>query len=757
MNSKVTDPFVWAVMAVLLWALPALSVPELELDATLASDNFEDLDVVRTGNPEIVLADISPGLLQQTRQGVYRTDGSVDIVAKSALVMPDGDKGEYLTSAIRVYSFGRMKRRDGQLATIFTSGADNFRIGLRHLTDQADLVCAVEGGQKMSIPYLALPIDLSFSASTKGDWSLTATSLSDSSVRTLAGTNAFFRKDMDGLTRRVVLTAIGPEDAEVTVDNVLLSRSRLARKGKIDYEFRAAEVPEFDAKAAGWNLMFGDEFDGTAYDETKWTVPERIRKLAFVSNGIAYVQCDYKPGTTNLMTGYITSKESFGYGYYEARVRFTTYNGWWSAIFLYSGAVGNPFVDGMEIDVYEDYYMRNPSRNVLDHNLHAYGAGPLKSWNYTTKIPGSHKDWYTIGCLWTPFEISYYLDGKLMKSKSSHSPYDSATFDAFRHATTIMPLKIMFGGKPFRVAYGKHPYDPTEIMPEALEMDWIRVYRWPGSEEGASPTVTLRNADANRYSVPQGEMMKFTVDVQAAKSGARIKAVHLFDDGYHLMTKREPPYEFTFPLSDEFYKTTAWKRSGRAKEEHPFEGTLHAFAAFAEDEAGGIGHSPAQLVMLMPQKKSAPFRGTPQKLPGTIILGHYDEGGQGVAYYDTTPPNFFADRGNWRANEAVDAKEHCIGSVDTGEWLNYTVDVEKTGRYEFDVLIGSPIRREHKVNLVVDGKLAGAVTFGGHSYDDWRTESHVTTSVDLTAGRHVLTLHLFGKFNLGDIVVRAVE
>jgi len=731
------------------------AVPKLELEDVLLADNFENRGAERSGAPGLIDADISPGLLVQTRQGVYRTAKSVDLIPETARMLPATEKGRYLTSALRLYSFGGENRRDGQLETVFASAAGQFRIDVRHWKTKEDVVCAVEGGQRMAIPVLSLPVDLSFSASSKGDWFLTATSLSDSSVRTIEGTNAFFAASaVGGLTHRVSLLALGDKPAEVTVDNLFLSRSRLARKGKLDYDFRAAEEPEFDAKKAGWKLMFSDEFDGTGHDASKWSVPQRIKKLAFVSNGVSYVQCDYKPGTTNLMSGYITSKESFGYGYYEARVKFTTYNGWWSAIFLYSGAVGNPFLDGMEIDIYEDYYMRNPARKVLDHNLHANGAGPIKSWNYTTKITGSHKDWYTIGCKWTPFEISYYLDGNLMKSVSSHSPYKSATFDAFRHATTIMPLRIMFGGKPFTYAYGKHPFDPTEVMPEAQEVDWIRVYRWPGAEEGGSPEVTLRNADQGRYSVPPGEMLKFTADVKPAKSGAKIKAVHLFDGGYHLMTKREPPYEFAFPLSDAFYATTAWKRPGRANEPHPFEGTLHAFAAFAEDEAGGIGHSAADVIMLAPQKKSTPFRGTAQKIPGEIVAGYYDEGGPGAAYLDSTPQNHFARGYGWRVDEGADTTEHGIGAIDTGEWMNYTVDVEKTGRYEFDFLIGSPYTLTHKVNLIVDGKLEGFVSFGGHAYEDWRTSTHVKTAVDLTAGRHVLTIHFFGKFNLGDMVVR---
>lgn len=744
-------------MAASLVALTAGAVPALELDAVVSSDTFEDAEARRPGAPEIVSADISPGLLRKTRQGVYRADGLTDIVPKAPLAMPDGGLGKYLTSSVRIYSFGRERRRDGQLAMVFASGDDRFRVGIRHLAKQSELTCVAEDGQKMSVPYQALPVDFSFAASTKGDWSLTVTSLADSSVRAIEGTNAFFKTAARGLTRCVSLMSVGREEAEVTVDNVLLAISRLARKDGADYAFRAAEEPEFDAARAGWKPMFGDEFDGTAYDESKWSVPERLRSLCSVSNGIARVLCDYKPGTTNLTTGYISSQESFGYGYYEARVKFTTYNGWWSALFLYSQEVKNPFLDGMEIDIYEDYYMRNPERNVLDHNLHANGAGPLKSWNYTTKIPGSHTDWYTIGCKWTPFEITYYLDGKIMKSKSSHSPYGSVTFDAFRHATTIMPLKIMFGGRPFTVAYGKHPEDPAEVMPEAMEVDWIRAYRWPGSEEGASPVVTLRNASRGLYSVPAGETVKFVADVRPSrKTGSGIKAVHLFDGGYHLMTKCEPPYEFAFPLSDDFYRTTAWKRSGRAKENHPFDCSYHAFAAFAEDESGGIGHTDAYVVMLAPEKRSEPYRGVAQTIPGKIDIGAYDEGGQGVAYSDTTPQNRFAD-GGWRANEAVDANRHCIGAIDTGEWINYTVDVAREGNYEFDFLVGTPYDLVHRINVVLDGRIVGTVSFGRHEWDDWRTATHVKTRISLPAGRHVVTLHLFGHFNLGDISVAEVD
>src|SRR5690606_2092013 len=119
--------------------------------------------------------------------------------------------------------------------------------------------------------------------------------------------------------------------------------------------------------------------------------------------------------------------------YYEARVKFRQQSGWWSAFWLCTHGPSNPFLDGWEIDIYEDYYMGpkspgEPPRGILDHNLHVFACGTLRSWNYGSTLPGKVDDWYVVGCKWTPFEVSYYLNGKLIQSEANHSPYNSVTF-----------------------------------------------------------------------------------------------------------------------------------------------------------------------------------------------------------------------------------------------------------------------------------------------------------------------------------------
>ena len=42
-------------------------------------------------------------------------------------------------------------------------------------------------------------------------------------------------------------------------------------------------------------------------------------------------------------------------------------------------------------------------RGILDHNLHVFACGMLRSWNHGFQLPGQIDDWYVIDCKWPPF------------------------------------------------------------------------------------------------------------------------------------------------------------------------------------------------------------------------------------------------------------------------------------------------------------------------------------------------------------------
>src|SRR5436305_5796653 len=87
---------------------------------------------------------------------------------------------------------------------------------------------------------------------------------------------------------------------------------------------------------------------------------------------------------------------------------------------------------------------------------------------------------------------------------------------------------------------------------------------------------------------------------------------------------------------------------------------------------------------------STPFGGTPAAVPGTIQFENFDNGGENVAYHDTTPAN---EGGQYR-NEAVDLSTasdagagYFVGWTNPGEWENYTVNVASNGAYSVSLRV----------------------------------------------------------------------
>ena len=163
-----------------------------------------------------------------------------------------------------------------------------------------------------------------------------------------------------------------------------------------------------------------------------------------------------------------------------------------------------------------------------------------------------------------------------------------------------------------------------------------------------------------------------------------------------------------------------------------------------------------------PAAEQRPFGGTPAALPGVVEVEAFDEGGEGVAYHDADA----ARRGDAccggagaRPGEGVDLFSTDggtgVGWVEPGEWLEYTVEVARSGDYDVALRVATP-RAGRSFRLLVDGDdVTGAVAVpvtGGWS----RWGEARAAGVRLTAGRHVLRLALdAGPFNLDRLTVEA--
>jgi hypothetical protein len=174
-----------------------------------------------------------------------------------------------------------------------------------------------------------------------------------------------------------------------------------------------------------------------------------------------------------------------------------------------------------------------------------------------------------------------------------------------------------------------------------------------------------------------------------------------------------------------------------------------------------------------------------QKIPGRIQCEFFDLGGEGIAYHDADSLNNGSGKLNpadgtylheFRMHEGVDISYTKSGGVDDnafnyvkpelgslyvgwtdpGEWLNYTVEVEKSGKYKVGLMLTS--NRGGKISLSVNGRdvtgplqirstLVAADTVAWRQWHHWNYQDSLAV-IPLQKGIQVLTLHTVADGNM---------
>ena len=736
-----------------------------KLDETLLVEDYEK-QVERKGKPEMFSGIVAPGLLVKTQMAAYRTDGRVLIENVSPGFAVPADPVRAFAKSFRVYSFGRGKRVSSKLSVAFlVAPKKSFGVVLEHDAKSENLVCICAGTKRLEIPYASLPAEFTVSATVRGDAELTVAGLGDSSLRSLKFPVGMLKDCKDKIAVRTEFSSCEPKKvAEIVLDE--LRTGYASQNERVQFPAIVNPPAQFDPDKAGWKKVLDDDFNGTELNPELWTVrKDSPTELVKVENGELRIGCDFPKDCTNrvsanLRSSSVKTKEKYLFGFFEARVKFTRQNGWWAAFWMYGDTNANPFTEGFEIDIFEDYYLRRRNEDgsaskTIDHNLHMYCGSmkSLKSWNYNSELPGSLDDWYDIACRWTPFDISYYLNGKLIASRAWHSTRDSVTFDALSHGCGTAPLHAILSGQIMKKEWNRSMQNLEGCkFPDWYCIDRVRIWACPDVGKNAPKVEFDKRPASVDGEVKKGEKLTFKVSVEPAASKSPIKAVYLFDSGYPLQCLTKPPYEFTVPFDEKYYRTTRYMEPGRQNVVPAFD-VPHAFVAFAQDADGKVGFTAPVVIKLAedPAKYTAskPYRGKPHPVPGTISPDEFDEGGAGVAYVDMDKGNRAAKRpaDSVRADEDVDCARGSVGFVARGEWINYTIKVEKHAMYDFVFRYGTPSSAKHSLKLRLDGKELADIALKAHARDDYFPDTEAKVRVELPAGVHILTLCLNGSYN----------
>lgn len=150
--------------------------------------------------------------------------------------------------------------------------------------------------------------------------------------------------------------------------------------------------------------------------------------------------------------------------------------------------------------------------------------------------------------------------------------------------------------------------------------------------------------------------------------------------------------------------------------------------------------------LFVPSGVQASFGAGPITLPGILEVELYDKGGEGLAYHDTDAIN---EGGSFRLEEGVDigggpGGALTLGYVVSGEWLEYTVDVQQAGNYI--VTASTASEQANGAFRVSFEKNQAATTFTTPNTGNWNGYRNITANslIKLDTGLQVMRLAITG-------------
>ena len=252
--------------------------------------------------------------------------------------------------------------------------------------------------------------------------------------------------------------------------------------------------PKPTSPPRNWNLVWSDEFSGTAVDTTKWSYdigtgtngwgnhelqyytnrPENVRQefgnLVIEARRENFGGAAYTSGRLHTQ-----NKASWRYGKIEARMRLPYGQGLWAS-YLALGNTYNgtnwPFSGSISIfDMFGGYERDKQISAGMAWGKPDAPAG-IGTWYGGTQLEsGIFADQYHVFSVeWEDYEIRWYLDGYRFHSGTIYNNVNST--EEF-HQPFFMLLNLAVGGDP-----AGHPA-PDTVFPQKLLVDWIRVYQQP--------------------------------------------------------------------------------------------------------------------------------------------------------------------------------------------------------------------------------------------------------------------------------------
>lgn len=149
-----------------------------------------------------------------------------------------------------------------------------------------------------------------------------------------------------------------------------------------------------------------------------------------------------------------------------------------------------------------------------------------------------------------------------------------------------------------------------------------------------------------------------------------------------------------------------------------------------------------------------PYKGNAAVIPGTVQFENFDTGGEGLTYHDSDNSNsgvkYRTDSGSDGVDIVTGNGGYAIGYTNSGEWLEYTVDVQQEGYYEISAVASSgATNSSFTLSLVTDAgmeTIAGPISVPCLTQNNWDKYSTITVRsiIKLPAGKQIIRTTING-------------
>ncbi len=240
---------------------------------------------------------------------------------------------------------------------------------------------------------------------------------------------------------------------------------------------RAQNITQTSAINTSYKLVFDDEFNGTSVDTAKWNVmanswigggyglDQFTPSNATVANGsLQLTATKGSPSGRPYSAGFISTKQSFQYGYFEERAMMPANgHGMWPAFWMNNN--GNY----PEIDVFEwlgnnpgqqwsTYHPSNDASLTGGVGLGTIALGPDLSTAY-----------HVYGMLWTPTSLTWFIDGVQTFQLMQGEIYKGSMVKIPNTPMQTI-LNSAVGG------WNDNVVDSKTVFPNSYVVDYIHIY-----------------------------------------------------------------------------------------------------------------------------------------------------------------------------------------------------------------------------------------------------------------------------------------